>query len=55
MGADTLQLVGNGGIFVGQVGVISAAVDDSQGISGSGEVKVHLLNDRGPGGGEVDG
>ena len=40
-----LQFPGNGGIFIGQIGVVCAAVDDAQVITFFLEIKVDLLND----------
>ena len=43
--ADAAHLLGNGGIFVGQICMVCTGVDDAQGMTASGEVKVHRLND----------
>ena len=46
VGADLPQLPGYGGVFVRQIRVVRAAVDDAQSMAGGGEVEVHPLHRR---------
>ena len=54
-GGHRLHLAGDGGVLVGQVGVVAAHVHDAQGVTGSRKVHVHLLNDGISRIGKVDG
>ena len=45
VGTDLLQLGGDGSVLVGQICVVSAGVNDAQGMTAGAEVKVHRLND----------
>ena len=38
------DLSGDGGVFVGQVGMVSAGIDDAQGVAAGGEVKIDGLD-----------
>ena len=44
MGADFLQFSGNGGVLVGQVRMAGTGVDDAQGVTAGGEIKIHRLD-----------
>src|SRR5699024_4598813 len=46
---------GDGGVLVGQVGVVGARVQDAQGKAGFGEVHLHRLDHGGGRVGKVDG
>ena len=46
LGADRLQFSGNGGIFIGQIGMTGLAVNDAQGMTAGGEIEVHRVNHR---------
>ena len=52
--ADLSQLTGDSAVFIRQIGMISTAVDDAQGMVRGGEVKVDPLHHRLGRVGEVD-
>ena len=49
-----LHLGGNGGVIVGEVGVVTAGVDDAEVVAGGGHIKGQGLDDRGGGIGKVN-
>ena len=46
VGADALQLAGDGGILVGQVSVAGPAVDDAQGMAAGRKIEIHTADPR---------
>ena len=50
-----LHLGGDGGVIVGEVGVVASGVDDAEVVAGRGHVEGQSLDDGGNGVGEVDG
>ena len=53
-GGDGLHLARDGGVLVGQVGVVGAAVDDAQGVAKGREIELQMLDDGLRGVGKVD-